>query len=57
MNLNRGGVISKMIEVPDNISIYQHNENEEERFKRIHRQCEIEEEIELEEIPYYWEED
>jgi hypothetical protein len=43
-----------MIEiVPDNISIFQSYESDEERYRRIHRRQEIEEEIEDEEIPFY----
>jgi len=39
--------------VPDNYSIYKSFENENERLERIHRQQEIEEEIEVEDLPFY----
>lgn len=42
-----------MENVPDNYSIYESFEIENNRLKRIHRRQEIEEEIEISELPFY----
>ena len=47
-----------MIEVvPDNYDAFVMYEQEKERLKRIHRRQEYEEEIEVEELPFYEKED
>ena len=47
-----------MIEsIPDNYDAFVTYEQEQERLKRIHRRQEYEEEIEMEELPFYEKED
>ena len=47
-----------MIEVvPDNYDAFVMYEQEQERLKRIHRRQEFEEDIEIEELPFYEKED
>ena len=47
-----------MIEiVPDNYDAFVSYEQEQERLKRIHKRREFEEEIEIEDIPFYEKED
>ena len=47
-----------MIEiVPDNYDAFVSYEQEQERLERIHKRQEFEEEIEVEELPFYEKED
>jgi hypothetical protein len=41
------------INIPDNLNAFEQNEAENERWNRIHKKQEYEEDIEIEDLPYY----